>query len=466
MASALCLRHLFGVLAMFEKLFGKKEDKSQKGTQLSTAAQSEPASAPASRPATPARTQPGSSSTNTSSAAAASVVSGSAPASPSPRTPVLRVAEDALLAEERARSAMAAVAAAASPPPPPKIDLPEDAGVREQAAAYFAAGEHKRAIDLLVGHLNKTAGKAPKSIWFMLMDAYQALGQQAAFEKSAWLFADFFKTSPPSWETLPSPSASPSPGPAMGRNVLVVDGLPSRAHPEKLKDYVAAARQAKNAKLDLSRTRLDEDHAQRSDDLKVLLQLMRRLRRHQVPTLLMGENQLVEVLRTVIQQDLPVPQADLYWELLLEFMQWRGQEDAYEDLAIEFAKKFGRSAPGYEFSGVIALAPDDQPAPSPVSTERALDPPAVLDDAAMEIWCERLELELGPCPPTLDTPANLDFGKVRMVSFSAAGAFASRLNQWGWDSDAVVVVHPSELVSALFDITGVSGQVHIQPRKR
>lgn len=375
------------------------------------------------------------------------------------------MAEDAVLAEERARAAMAAVSAAAAPPPAPQISLPEDAGVREQAAAYFSSGEHKRAVDLLVGHLNKTAGNAPRSIWFMLMDAYQALGQQAAFEKSAWLFADFFKTSPPSWEQAPTPVQS-SVGSAMGRNVLVVDGLPSRAHPEKLKDYVAAAREANHAKLDLSRTRLDEDHAQRSDDLKVLLQLMRRLRRHQVPTLLMGENQLVEVLRTVLQQDLPVPQADLYWELLLEFMQWRGQEDAFEDLAISFAKRFGRSAPGYEFSGVIALAPDDQPHSPQTGSMGPLSPPETLDDASMAMWCERLDMEFGVSPPTLDSPIRLDFSHVRQVSFSSAGLLASQLKKWGWNTDAVVLASPSELVSALFDITGVSGQVHIQPRKR
>lgn len=297
----------------------------------------------------------------------------------------------------------------------------------------------------------------------MLMDAYQAMGQQAAFEKSARLFADFFRISPPSWSPIPEKSGHFS---LVGRNVLVMDGLPSQAHPEKLKDYVSAARKANHAKLDLSRTRLDEDHAQRSDDLRVILYLMRRLRRYHVPTLLMGEHQLVEVLRGVIQQDLPVPQPSLYWELLLEFMQWRGQEDAFEDLAISYARKFGQSAPGYEFSGAIALAPDDQAAESPGSEDGSLDPPSRLDDGTMEKWCERLEMEIATRPPTSDDPLRVEFGQVQSVSFSAAGLLAARINKWGLPPASLMFSSPNELVLALFEITGVQGLVHFVPRKR
>lgn len=381
---------------------------------------------------------------------------GSPPAGDPPR-PALTVSEESLAAEERAREAMAAIRAPAAASQGPS--LPAGAGVREQAAAYFAAGEHRRAIDLLVAHLNQTAGAAPRSIWFMLMDAYQALGQQAAFEKSASLFAGFFKTSPPSWTAgRPAPSTVGN----LGRHVLVLDGAPARAQPGKLKDFVAAARQFGQARLDLSRTRLDEDHAQRADDMKTLLGLMRRLRRHGVPTLLMGENQLVEVLRAVIQKDLPLPQPELYWELLLEFLQWRGQEDAFEDLAIAFGEKFHRSAPGYEPTGVVAVAPGDQDGPD--DAPGALDPPERLDEAAMAAWCDRVETL--PEPPSIEHPLVLDFLFVREVAFSAAGLLASRLKRWGWAPGAVVVAQPSELVVALFDITGVSGQVHIQPRRR
>lgn len=377
----------------------------------------------------------------------------------------MRVSEEAAEAEARARAAMASIAAAAAPPPVKSapMELSDGAGVREQAAAYFSVGEEKRAVDLLVQHLNKTSGNAPREVWFMLMDAYQAMGQQAAFEKSARLFADFFNISPPSWVDVPGRVTSV---PAVGRNVLVMDGLPSQAHPEKLKDYISAARKANHAKLDLSRTRMDEDHAQRSDDLRVILNLMRRLRRYHVPTLLMGENQLVEILRGVIQQDLPVPQPTLYWELLLEFMQWRGQEEAFEDLAVSYAKKFGLSAPGYEFSGSIALAPDDQAESSLVPGDVSLAPPPRLDDGAMEKWCERLEVEFASHPPSIDEPLRIEFEHVQSVSFSAAGLLAARINQWGLPPESLMFSSPSELVLALFEITGVQGLVHFIPRKR
>ena len=381
-----------------------------------------------------------------------SALSGSSPAG---EEGVWRSSETGRLAEQRALDARAALTS-----PPPGIAagpvLTEWAGPQEQAAALFAMGEHKRAIDVLVGHLNHTAGNAPRAFWFMLMDAYEALGQQEAFEKSAYFFADFFKTSPPSWEGA---ALAPSTTGPVGRNVLVLDGSPSQAHPDKLKDFVAAAREAGRAKLDMSRTRLDDDHVQRTDDLRSLLDLMRRLRRRQVKVVLMGETPTVEILRQVIQHDVPVPSQVLYWDLLLEFMQWRGQEQQYEDLAIRFAARFGRSAPGFEPTGVVAEAPTET---APMEPASGHVPPAVLDDTAMEAWCQGLETSL-PAPGEVE---RLDFRRVRHISFSAAGVFADRLRQWDLPNTSWVVAQPSELVWTLFDITGVAGQVSLEPRRR
>src|SRR5690606_30740197 len=124
--------------------------------------------------------------------------------------------------------------------------------------------------------------------------------------------------------------------------------------------------------------------------------------------------------------------------------------------------RFGRSAPGYEMDGVVAAAPMDT---APASSSEGLEPPPTLDEAAMEQWCDRIE-RLTPAAPTLEKPLRLDLAGVRMVAFGAAGILASRLRQWAWPPAAVVLEAPSELVWALFDITGVSGQAHIQPRRR
>lgn len=427
---------------MFEKLFGKKEEKQDKKPPEKPAVAPVPAKKPPEKP--PVQ-----------------------PIMPGERReprPMLRVSEDGVAAEERAKAAIAAINQAGSvhtPPPAPRVELPESAGVREQSAAYFANGEHKRAIDLLVLHLNKTSGDAPKSIWFMLMDAYQALGQQAAFEKSAWMFSEFFKVSPPSWEPVETDASEQKK--TMGRNVLVLDGIPSRAHPEKVRDFIAAARQEGQARLDLSRTRLDEDHVQRAEDLQIILDLMRKLRRYAISTLLMGENQLVEVLRAVIQNDLPAPRQDLYWLLLLEFMQWRGSEEAYEDLAISFGKKFGKSAPGYETSGAIALAPTETLGETEAEALDVLQPPPILDEITMRSWLAQLEPLL---PSEGEVPLRVEMRHVRLISFAAAGLFASALRAWDRGAPRLVIVYPSELLHALFDVTGIAGLVSIEPRKR
>lgn len=340
--------------------------------------------------------------------------------------------------------------------PAPLPRLPAGAGVREEAAALYAAGSATRAAEALLTEINTTKGGCPPSLWYMLLDLYQYTNQQQAFEKLAYFFSSHFKQTPPAWDDSELPVGATS----SGLNVLVVDGFLHAIHADKVREFVSAGRADHHARLDLSRARLGEDAASCEAGITGLVRLMARLRQFRVPTLLMGETQLAEQMRSAVAA-LSGAEARPYWLLLLEFLQWRGQREAFEDLAFRYAERFAFSPPEFEEEGVVALAPGNDPEPRGGARGRAIQVPGVIAQAEMTALIAAVG-EAIRAPGSL----RLDFYRVRSMTYEAASAWAAFLHRSNLDADRIVAVRPSELIVALMDIVGASGLITIEPRKR
>jgi hypothetical protein len=327
----------------------------------------------------------------------------------------------------------------------------------EEAAALYAAGRTQDAANVLTNQMQAMRGQVDKRLWYMLFDLYQSTDQHAPFERLAVLFAQAFQASPPAWEQWGS-----APLATMGRNVLVIEGFPSGINRDKSQDFIAASRQANEARLDLSRTRLEEVASEANGSIEKLHQLMTRLRRYRVPTLLMGETRLLDELRAVIARP---GDARGGWLLMFEILQWRGEEEAFDDLAIEYAIRFEQSAPGYETSGAIALNPDDTPSE---------DADAGANDAASfvvvpeKIESANVDRLLGILDKRLRRfgSARLDFSRVKLLSFDAASTLASFLSSLGVARGRVIISKPTELVISALDMSGAISYVSVEARKR
>lgn len=331
--------------------------------------------------------------------------------------------------------------------------------IREEAAAAFSGSDPSRALDLLVSYLNSHYEDAPQSVWFMLMDGYKALNRQKAFNACAKMFASYFKTSPPSWDEV-EVKLSEAPASSKGAGVLIIDGPISQMESSLLKSFIKATKDSKEGTLDLSRASLSDDEVQRIDDISILLKFMRRLRRNEVSVLLMGENQLVETLRAIVSKNLPLSSLELYWELVLEFLQWRGQKDSFEEMAIMFGRHFSRSAPGFEDDGVVAIPPQEKI--EELVEINVIRPHPFIDEDYVQSWCEEISMML----PSEEDVLRVDFSQVHRITYKAAQYLAGKLLEWDLPVHNIVFVHPSELISALLEISGISGMVSIEPRRR
>lgn len=312
--------------------------------------------------------------------------------------------------------------------------------IQEEVAMLFAGDEKAEAISFLLGHLEKNPKDSSSTLWLMLMEIYQASQDRASFERLASIYAQRFQSSPPSW--VEPQTESPV---RLGRNVLVLDGAPSEVSPSRWRDFLLSAREAKFCRLDFSRVRLPDGQAGFETDADALIQLMDRLNRQQTKVLLMGDGALQERLSRDLESWPVGPARKSAMRLLLGILQWRGQAEAFEALAMTFADEFETSPPGYEKNHVLAQAD-----PDPTSVQRV----RVVDEENVEAWCEELLA-------TYRTTGFVekDFRDIERVSYPAALHMSRFFEDQGLGHQRLIFRGVNHLLRALFDTAGVSALI-------
>lgn len=338
--------------------------------------------------------------------------------------------------------------------------------VVDEAAIVFAGGEEKAAADMLIAFLKQTNGQANRRVWFMLLDLYQALDQQDQYEKLSLMFASRFGTSPPSWEeamggaqkaVLGAKSATMG-----GRNVLIIDGPATNQIIPKAKDFIAASREMKSCKLDISRMKMEQSTL---EGIAALQSIMGQLRRYKIAATLMGESHVATWLEKKLQASKAAanPNDTPYWMLSLEILQWRGLMESFEDQSLDYTITYEISGPGWEPSGVMTIEAVAEAEPSPTSPDGSnmIQPDEVITDVSIQRLQESINAALAE-----KGEARLDFRRVRRMAFSSAGTFLNLLSLLGDKGKMVVIVNPSELILALGDVVGFGQCVTLEERRR
>ena len=334
--------------------------------------------------------------------------------------------------------------------------------VVDEASIIFASGEERTAAEMILRYLNETKGNVDKRVWYILLDIYHALGNRDNFEQLSIHFAKRFGTSPPSWQTGDGSSeAQPAKSAvAAGRNVLIIEGGIGGGIIAKTKEFVAAAKEMKTCKIDVSRMKPDQCDA---EGLGSMQAVMGQLRKHKVAATLMGENHLATWLKKKVDssKERQDPSDSPYWLLLLEILQWRGQMDEFEELSLEYTITYEISGPGWEPSGVMTIE-----AAAEVHDEgRESDCDVVPEPLVTDVSVQRIQDQIGKMIKEKSS-IRLDFRSVKRMDFSSAGAFLGFVSSLGDDSKKLTIVGPSELIVALFDVVGLSPLIGFEPRKR
>ena len=334
----------------------------------------------------------------------------------------------------------------------------------EEIATLFSEGEQTTAIKIITDHLNENKGNVDKRFWYMLMDGHQVSGNRQAFEKVALAFSHKFETSSPSWF---SNATEEKPVTMMaGKNIIILESIFKITQTERFKDFLKASREEKFCRINVSQCKFEmcEPAA-----LKALHKLFKDLRKYEVKAVLMGDNNLINFCKSYIN---PLSEnkslkpeflaiEELLWLLYLEVLQWKGRQEDFENVALDYAMKFEVSPPGWEDNGVMKI----EAVAEKSENESQYLAEKVLNSNNIQSLLDIIKLKF-----ETSEKCQIDFGHVERIDFSSAGSISFFIQElWSEDkfnNKKVILQYPNEIILTLLEMVGATEFIEIIPRKR
>ncbi|MEW5965507.1 MAG: STAS domain-containing protein [Pseudomonadota bacterium] len=312
----------------------------------------------------------------------------------------------------------------------------------DEAAILYASGQPEMVETLLKGVL----ASGDRRAWHMLFDLYCVQGRERDFEQMAVDYAVRFETSPPLWQgTSPNAAARPQQAEAAS---LELPGLLDKSAAATLKEGIAATPKGATARIDFSRIAMvDEGGAEAC--AQVLGGARKTKRKLQVS----GVDTLIALLQDLIRA---THSRAAHWLLLLELYQTLGQQDDFENLAVDYAVHFEMSPPSW-----VAVQ-----AAEVVKTQ----PAEPLDDAL------RLTGEITPANDAAfqqftsyaasHSDVLVDLSQVTRVDYGSVSQFISVLMQCLGSGKAITLRGHNALIHELFRVMGIDQLAQLSPRHR
>lgn len=309
----------------------------------------------------------------------------------------------------------------------------------EEAAILYANGQDEAARSVLENAVRIHHFGPGERLWMMLFDLYKLTGQKAAFDALGIDYARSFEKSPPAWRDKSTGQAKVSE--AVAGSLLFKGDLTGEND-----GAFEAVRQslAKNVRLRLDMSRVSQIDAVGCGFLLTLLQQARKSRRE---VELLGRDALAEML----EQRIVAGSAEdsECWLLLLELCQLQGRNEAFEEVAINYAVTFEVSPPSWESSRVAAPEPAKQ---------MAADVPG--DDGVQDAYVLRGDVKSSrfgdlTAHADLHDPVLIDCAPLVRLDFISAGALLNVLSTVRQTGKQIVFRHPNHLIAELFRVIGL-----------
>ncbi len=317
----------------------------------------------------------------------------------------------------------------------------------DEAAIFYASGQADAAETTLKQILD---GKDRRA-WHMLFDLYRVQNREKEFEQLALDYALKFETSPPVWQkiggTAKAASAPQGQSPA---SCLNLPGLLDSSAAEKLRSDLAGVAKTAPVRIDFSRIEMI-DEAGASDCTKVL----ESARKNKLKLQVSGVDRLIDLLKDLNRATHSRP---AHWLLLLELYQTLGQQEAFEDLAVDYAVRFEVSPPSW--IAVKGAEVVQAPAPEPSASE----PSGETLSLAGEITPANEDAlqKFGEYAATHDQVV-VDLAQVTRVDYGSVSKLISVLMQCLGSGKAITLRGHNALIHELFRVMGIDQLAQLVP---
>jgi anti-anti-sigma regulatory factor len=320
----------------------------------------------------------------------------------------------------------------------------------EEAAVLYANGNDDEALALLEAAVPSEGGAVGEGAWLMLLDLYRLGGHRQRFDSRVLDYATRFERSPPSWADL-----SPNAGKAKVFQAPLVNlnGQLSAAAEKQFEQIAAIARRNGGVRIDVSKVRGVDDAG-----CGVWRRLLAELAAERLGVTLLNVQSLADVLgkRVVAGR---AEERDT-WLMLLELLQYAGDQPHFEDLAVAYAVTFEESPPSWERRGGVApgtIAPADA---TPVAQ---LDP----DDFVFEgelTGAGNETLKRLAAFASERRQIRIDCARLRRIDFVCAGTLFNILVTMQAQGKLIGLVNVNAMVAGLLRVMSVDQVAHVTLR--
>lgn len=317
----------------------------------------------------------------------------------------------------------------------------------EEAAVLYANGNDGEALALLETAVPGDGGAVGEGAWLMLLDLYRLGGHRQRFESRVLDYATRFERSPPPWEDL-----SPGAGKAKtGQAPLVnLSGNLSGAAEKQFQQIAAIARRSGGVRIDVSKVRGVDDPG-----CAVWRRLLADLASERIGVTLLNVQSLADVLGRRVAAG-RAEERDT-WLMLLELLQYSGDQARFEDLAVDYAVTFEESPPSWERRGAVAPAPKAEPdAPYAVPA----DPDAFVFEGELTGAANETLKRLVAFAADRRT-VKVDCKRLRRVDFVCAGTLFNILVTLQAQGKLVSLANVNAMVAGLLRVMSVDQVAHV-----
>ena len=320
--------------------------------------------------------------------------------------------------------------------------------VCEEVAVLYANGNVRDAEALLDALLADPAHADNEWPWMMLLDLYRLSGQRERFEQRVIEFATRFERSPPPWRDLAAAAPRRAQGGAapalnLGTSLTAAQGRP-------IEQLVIIGEKSGAIRIDLQSVRSADD-----EGCTLLLEAIERLRRARVKVSLGKADRLADALSA----RLPVgtAQSRPAWLLLLELLQHCGDQERFEQRALDYAITFEESPPSW--APVQELPEAAQP-----RAERAAEPAGDLAFEGEITGGGSAVIGQLVTASEQRSALEVDCSRLRRMDFVSAGTLFNVLSTLQGQGCKVTLREVNAMVLALLHVMGVGQIARVIPR--
>jgi len=344
---------------------------------------------------------------------------------------------------------------------PAKIEVSETSEglepIVEEAAMLFANDQIDAATALLNQYLAGHPTESSDEPWLMLFELHQQKGAKNAFDELAMQFVLKFERTAPVWRSGEAEMPAAVQQTQTRSNYFSFVGTLG-ADSNKLSELSAAATKGERIRLDFSKFDTFDGPASLA-----LQQALQACRKAKTPVQLLGGERLIQWLQGKVEIMRPEQAEIPFWLLLIEVYQTQGNQEIFENLAVDYAVTYEVSPPSWEtpVASQIAVEADEEEAtPEPEVAGSDIFPlRGVITDQSGE------QLQKLAQYATEHRTVHIDSSTLDRIDFVSAGNLLNVLLGLTQQDKSIIFDNVSALVFPLFRIMGISDVTTVNRRK-